>query len=310
MQNRSLWPDADEDPRAEVSFVYDGEKGDFGYTDQVYRGILRARDDLNLTVHEIFTGNSDEEPDPIFNPVTGKKASTVVMLGSYMAAYAERIAEEYPEIPVIVIDADPVSLPHVKTVSFSMNAASYLAGRLAADQTKTGRIAVIAGRKAQVIDSFTDGFMNGAADEDPSVLVNITYIADDNSGYRYPEKGAAIARDMYRNGTDIIFTVAGESGLGAISAAKELPDLTIIGVDSDQSYLGPGVVIASVVKNLDSVVYREVTDALNGRFTPGLIICNLSNGGTSVAVNPRFGNLSDIIDRKMEEAVMQETDTV
>lgn len=41
-------------------------------------------------------------------------------------------------------------VPGIKTASFSMYGASYLAGRLAADQTKTGQIAVIAGRKAQV----------------------------------------------------------------------------------------------------------------------------------------------------------------
>ncbi len=308
MQNQSFCPDAIKDPRTEVSFVYNGAKGDFGFTDQAYLGILRARDDLNLSVHEIFTGDTGKEPDPVQNPITGKRAGAVVMLGSYLAEYAEHVAEQYPDIPVIVIDADPISLPRIKTVSFSMYGASYLAGRLAADQTKTGQVGIIAGRKALVIDSFTNGFVQGAADEDPRVLVNITYIADDNQGYRQPEKGAAIARDMYRNGTDIIFTVAGESGLGAISAAKELPDLKIIGVDCDQSNLGPGVVIASVVKNLDLAVYRELTEALNDNFTPGLAIYDLSNDGARVAINPRFDTLSGIIESRMKEAVRQEID--
>ncbi|MBN1166828.1 MAG: BMP family ABC transporter substrate-binding protein [Methanospirillaceae archaeon] len=306
VQNGSVCPDPIKDPRTEISFVYNGAKGDFGFTDQAYLGILRARDDLNLTVHEIFTGDTENEPDPVLNPITGKNAGTVVMLGSSMTEYAERIAKQYPDIPVIVIDADPVSLPGIKTVSFFMHGASYLAGRLAANQTKTGQVGVIAGRKAQVIDSFTDGFVQGATDEDPRVLVHITYIADDNSGYQQPEKGAAIARDMYRNGTDIIFTVAGESGLGAISAAKELPDLKIIGVDCDQSYLGPGVVIASVIKNLDLVVYRELTEALNDNFTPGLALYNLSNDGARVAVNPRFDTLSKIVESRIKEAVRQE----
>lgn len=306
MQDLSAFLNTTEDKRAEISFVYNGEKGDFGFTDQAYLGILRIRDDFNLTVHEIYTGDTGEEPDPVFNPLTGKKASAVLMLGSYMAEYAERVAEEYPAIPVIVIDADPMSLPHIRTASFSMYGASYLAGRLAGDLTKTGQIAVIAGRKAQVIDSFTDGFIKGAIDEDPTIVVNITYIADDNSGYQQPEKGAAIAMDMYRNGTDIIFTVAGASGLGAISAAKKSQDLKIIGVDSDQSYLGPGVVIASVVKNLDPVVYWELSEALNGRFTPGLVVYNLTNDGSSLAINPRFGDLSKIIESKMNKAVQQE----
>lgn len=306
MQDLSAFLNTTEDKRAEISFVYNGEKGDFGFTDQAYLGILRIRDDFNLTVHEIYTGDTGEEPDPVFNPLTGKKASAVLMLGSYMAEYAERVAEGYPDIPVMVIDADPMSLPHIRTASFSMYGASYLAGRLAGDLTKTGQIAVIAGRKAQVIDSFTDGFIKGATDEDPTIVVNITYIADDNSGYHQPEKGAAIAMDMYRNGTDIIFTVAGASGLGAISAAKKSQDLKIIGVDSDQSYLGPGVVIASVVKNLDPVVYWELSEALNGRFTPGLVEYNLTNDGSSLAINPRFGDISKIIESKMNEAVQQE----
>jgi len=111
---------------------------------------------------------------------------------------------------------------------------------------------------------------------------------------------------MHQNGTDIIFTVAGESGLGAISAAKQFSDLRIIGVDSDQSYLGPGVVMASVVKNLESVVYREIKGALEGSYSPGLEVNNLANNGSSLAINPRFRDVSTVVESYTDEAIRQE----
>lgn len=288
-----------------ISFVYSGEKGDFGFTDQAYSGLLKAKRDFNLSVREFFLDGISPEPDPVTDERTGKRARVVLMLGFYLTDYAKATAEKYPDTQVIVVDADPVEIRGVKTASFSMHGASYLAGILAANQSATGNIGVIAGREASVISSFTDGFIAGAIRENPDCSVTIRYIAEDNTGFHQPERAAVIAEEMHRNGTDIIFTVAGESGLGAISAAKRLPGLHIIGVDSDQSYLGPGVVIASVVKNLESVVYQEIAEGLIGSDT-GLIIYGLENNGASLAINPRLPHLTSVINNRIEEAGNQE----
>lgn len=292
-----------------VTIVYVGEKGDFGFLDQAFSGLKKAEQELHFTTREIVRNESVPETDPVVDNKTGVRTDMVVMLGYMMAGYAERVSHKYPDVPIVLIDAANVPGPKVKSVSFSMYGASYLAGILAANQTRTGNIAVIAGMKSQTISSFTDGFVKGAGWEDPNVSVNITYLADDSSGFSKPDYAGAIAEDLYRSGTDIIFTVAGSSGPGAISAAHYLPGLRIIGVDSDQSALGPDIVLASVAKNIDTVVYREVISGLNGSFTPGVEETGLASGGSSLIINPRFKNLSTVIDGRLSEAEKGENRT-
>lgn len=292
--------------RPVVTMVYDGEKGDFGYNDLAYLGLIRARDDFHLKTREITWTGTTQKSDPVIDPDTGEKSDVVLLIGDSLSGLAKDIKDTYPGVPVVIIDAGPVQGDTIRSISFTMYGASYIAGTLAANLTGTGKIGVIAGKPAPVITSFIDGFVAGAQRSSPGILITITYLADDNSGFRMPEKAGMVAETMYRNGTDVIFTVAGGSGPGAISAAKRLPGLYIIGVDTDQSALGPGVVVASVVKNLDEVVYREIKNTLSGSFTPGAYETGLSDGGTRTVVNPRFNNLSVVVARWSDEAAQRE----
>lgn len=293
-----------------VTIVYIGEKGDFGFIDQSFAGLNKAKQELHFKTREIVRNDSLPEVDPVVENETGIRADMVVMLGDTMTGYAQQVSQTYPDVPLVLIDVTPVPGSNVTSITFSMDGASYLAGILAANQTKTGNIAVIAGKNAPGINRFTDGFVEGANQENQNVSVNITYLAEDSTGFNMPDYAGEIAENMYRNGTDIIFTVAGKSGLGAITAANNLTGLQIIGVDSDQSALGPDVVLASVVKNMDAVVYREVIAGLNGSFTPGVKETGLETGGSSLIINPRFKNLSSIIDSRLDEAEKRENKTL
>jgi basic membrane protein A len=65
---------------------------------------------------------------------------------------------------------------------------------------------------------------------------------------------------MYEQKADIVFNIAGQSGLGMFEAAKEQGHFAI-GVDSDQALLFPDLadrILTSVVKNVDNSLYRAV----------------------------------------------------
>jgi len=289
-----------------VTFVHIGERGDFGYVDKAYQGLTRAGDNLSFTIREITWNGSVSEPDPVVDTEMNRNSDMVLMVGNSLKGYAERTNKNHPDVPLVTIDTGPVLGPRVKAVSFQVYGASYLAGILAANQTQTGTIGVIAGWQAPVINRFTEGFIDGARRENPDVITHVNYLSDNETGLSMPDKAGAVAEGMAENGTDIIFTVAGESDIGAIAAAEQLPGLKIIGVDSDQSELAPTTVIASVVKNLDQVVYEETVQALSGSFIPGVQNTGLREGGTSLVINPGFSNLSWIIETWYNEAVEKE----
>ena len=68
-------------------------------------------------------------------------------------------------------------------------------------------------------------------------------------------------------GSKVVFQVAGGCGLGALLAAKQ-QKVWGVGVDGDQSFLGPHV-LTSALKGVDSAVFLTAKAAQDGTFTGG-----------------------------------------
>jgi basic membrane protein A len=82
-----------------------------------------------------------------------------------------------------------------------------------------------------------------------------------------PAKCRAIALSQIGKGAGVIFNVAGVCGLGALDAARA-GRVWGIGVDIDQSFLGPHI-LTSVVKRYDVAMYAELRALKEGRFRTG-----------------------------------------
>ena len=76
-----------------------------------------------------------------------------------------------------------------------------------------------------------------------------------------------LALNQIAAGSKVVFQVAGGCGLGALSAAKD-ERVWGIGVDGDQSFLGPHV-LTSALKGVDSAVFLTIKALEDGTFKGG-----------------------------------------
>ena len=115
---------------------------------------------------------------------------------------------------------------NVASVLFQEQEGSYLAGALAtmvATDTSikgmTGKpvIGVIGGTKSVGIDKFIVGYIQGARDINPSAEVKVAY----SNNFGDPAVGLQMAKAMFDAGANVVYQVAGGTGLGVIQAAKE-----------------------------------------------------------------------------------------
>ena len=74
-------------------------------------------------------------------------------------------------------------------------------------------------------------------------------------------KECAIA--LNDQGADVIFQIASATGDGVFEAAKE-KGFYAIGVDSDQKYIDPEVIVCSMKKEVGSSIYDAVSALLDG----------------------------------------------
>src|SRR6267378_2086980 len=102
------------------------------------------------------------------------------------------------------------------------------------------------------------------------------------------QKGKEVGLNHISKGCDILFQVAGGSGLGYIAAAKE-KGVYAIGVDVDQIDVAPGTVITSAMKRVDKAVYDTSSAVKSGSFKAGDNFFSATNDGIA------YGKLDAIV---------------
>ncbi len=128
--------------------------------------------------------------------------------------------------------------------------AAFLAGWLAAklERRRPGPdvVGVVGAFKGPPVTDFVDGFVAGARRGAPRAKILVDYANE----FVDQAKCAALARRQIARGAGTVFNVAGACGLGTMKAAADA-GIWAIGVDSDQSFLGPHV-LTSVLKSFEA----------------------------------------------------------
>jgi len=84
-----------------------------------------------------------------------------------------------------------------------------------------------------------------------------------------PARGAELTKSQFTKGADVVFAAAGGTGVGVYQAAKDEGKFAI-GVDSNQNYLHPGVMLTSMVKRVGVATFEVYESAQKGTWTAGL----------------------------------------
>jgi basic membrane protein A len=260
----------------------------------------------------VLQGKAQEDYEPNLQLLVDQGAELVIAVGFMMEPATRRVARENARTKFLLIDSPvlddsgkPTTLPNVRAVVFREHEGSFLAGALAGELTRTGRVAFVGGMQLPLIQKFEVGFRAGVQTVNPSasrqVLVAYTGSFDDE------RKGVEVGQDLYRRGCDIVFHGAGLDGLGVIKAAQQAGRL-VIGVDSDQSHVAPHNVLTSMVKRADLVVYRSVRDMLDGTFTGGDMVLGLKDGAVGLA--PLGGDADPAITAEARSAAWRDVESL
>jgi serine/threonine protein kinase/basic membrane lipoprotein Med (substrate-binding protein (PBP1-ABC) superfamily)/DNA-binding beta-propeller fold protein YncE/transcriptional regulator with XRE-family HTH domain len=259
-------------------------------SDPAYSGFVRAASTLRVRKPLVYDASQVADTYTELSRVARRKPCVAVLFGLDDAGVLTTISARYPKVHFALIDNTtynnngPVTLPNVEEVTIPSEQVGYLVGYLAGlmEKKKVGKavhgvIGVMGGVKVPQVDSFMDGYRQGAHAAYPG----ITVLADYAGSFTDQRRGLAIGLRHISRGADILFGAAGETSLGYLRAAKE-HGLYAIGVDQDQSYLGP-YVLTSALKNYDTVVYSAVMQAARGKFKGGEQPIGLAGGGVAMA---------------------------
>ena len=273
-----------------------GRFNDKSFNQSQLAGLNKAKKVLKIKVLPIQSNNSSDYI-PNLTTAVRKGSNIVIAAGFLMAASLKDIAQQFPKTHFAITD-DFVSssvgdfkgadVHNIEGLTYATQENSYLIGCMAAMVAKskygTATIGVVGGIKIPPVDTFLAGYRAGAKKCVPSAVVKIGYSQD----FVKQDLCKSVAEDEIAGGAKIIFGVAGLCGLGALSAAKD-HGLFAIGVDQDQSFLGPHI-LTSAVKRVDVGVFNAIKSAKAGKFKGGSnVVFNLKNNGVALGkISPRL----------------------
>lgn len=291
-----------------VGIVFDsGGRGDKSFNDSAYAGIERAEKDFGIEVRTVDSKKVSDYPGNL-SGIADQGAKVVFAIGITQQEALQQVADQYPDVKFGIVDA-VVDKPNVRSMVFSEEQGSFLAGYAAGLTSKSGKIGFVGGMKIPLIEKFEAGYAAGAKYANPSITVlpsKYTGSWDDTS------KGKAAAAFLYGDGADVVYHAAGRCGLGVFAAAKEqngTGPITkfAIGVDSDQDDQEKGMVLTSMVKRVDEAVYQTIKDAVEGNFKGGTKSYDLAAGGVGLT---DFRNTKSVIGQANLDKLAKVTDLV
>ncbi len=240
--------------------------------------------------------NSQNDYTPNLNNEVSKGCTSVIAVGGLMGDAVKKAATDHPDQQFAEIDA-PSSAPNVYGIQFNTAQGAFMGGYLAAAMTKSGTVATYGGLPIPPVTIYMDGFWEGVQYYNQQKGKSVKVLGWDEKNQKAgtfaqsftdQNKGRSITQSFIQQGADIIFPVAGGTGLGSgAAAAASGGKVSVIWVDTDgcvsaQQYCS--VFLTSVVKGLATSVTSYANDVAAGKKLGGQsYIGTLANNGTGLA---------------------------
>jgi basic membrane protein A and related proteins len=292
-------PTASPEPVRKVGVMIDsGSDHDKSFNEFTLKGARDAAAETGLAFSYVTPQAASDYANTLESMIAAEDPDLVVTVGFRMGDATARSARSHPGIRFAIVDnayspgsgcaetvADCYSaeggLSTVTSLMFAEDQVAYLAGTLAGCMTQTGTVATVGGVEIPPVVRFVTGFESGARAQRPEVVTLHQYIPDFND----PDTGKTVAQGFINAGADVIFGAGGNTGNGALLAAKEA-DVMAIGVDVDQYLTYPqvdAVLLTSAAKNVDVAAAAAVRDFAHGTLEGGVRVYTLANGAIGLA---------------------------
>jgi basic membrane protein A and related proteins len=273
---------AEPEKKIRVGMVTDiGGLNDRSFNESAYKGLQKAESELGIEIRAV-TSKSNADYVPNLSTLARQKYDLVIAVGFLMAEATEKVAGQFPDTNFAIIDSSQAAMKskpkNVEGLLFKENEAGYLvgfmAGLYAKDQGGDQVVSTVGGLKIPPVDAYIAGFQKGAKDANGDIKTLNAYSED----FVDQAKCKELALNQIAEGSQVVFQVAGQCGLGALDAAKEKGKQGI-GVDADQGYLGDHV-MTSALKKIDEAVFTTVQEVQDGGFKAGTdTVFDVKSGG-------------------------------
>lgn len=264
--------------------------GDKGFNDVCWQGVQRAKSDFGLEAQFI---QSREQADYEANIALAAQSSDIVITLGYLFVDAlKNTAPQFPATRFIHIEGD-IPGENIASFDFRSEEGGFLAGLVAGLFSKSRTVGAVSGMDIPPVEAYLSGFKAGIKTAEKARGGTVEAIIASAGSFNDPIKGKSLARTLIDKGADVLFRVAGNTGVGVMKAVKESEAVYLIGEDLDQDGEIPGRVLTSTLKRMDVAVYGALREIVEGKFHAGHRWLGVPDGAIDITDMPYTRELFD-----------------
>jgi basic membrane protein A and related proteins len=293
-----------------------GGVDDKSFNENSWAGMQAAnKANPNISIKYV-PSNSGSDYTPNLTKYAQGNCNSVIAVGGLMGDALKKVAKQFPKVHFAEIDNGNQNAANIYGIEFNTAQGAFLTGYLAAGMTKTGTVGTWGGLAIPPVTIYMDGYWEGVQYYNKSKGKNVKVLGWNeknqkggtfSGSFTDQNKGKSITQAMASQGADIVFPVAGASGLGAGAAAQASGGkLNLIWVDTDGCESAANYCkyfISSATKNLAGGVESYLKQAADGTFPTGNYVGTLKNNGVGIAPFHDFAS-------KVPSALQKDLNTV
>jgi basic membrane protein A len=262
---------------------------------------------------------SDDETDyqPNIEQCLAQGATHIVTNGWKLGAATAEFAGQNPDVTWTIVDFtyDP-PLENVRGLMYQTDQAAFAAGYLSAGVSQSGIVGTYGGVNIPTVSIFMDGFARGVAYYNEVKGTNVRVLGWDVelqdglfTGTFDPgdPQVRATCESLLDEGADIILPVGGAINNPCGTAIQDRGlEVAMIGVDTDAYFAMPEVYqdlwLVTILKAISLQVTRSIEADVDGTWTGGTIVGDLSNQGIGLS---EFHSWDDRVPQELRDEVAQ-----
>ncbi len=283
--------------------------GDRSFADVVYEGVEAAALDYNFKVNYIIPETFEKGETWIEQiPSLGKSETEphlIFIAGNQYTEAVNKLKNVRMENKIVLLAGIGEEAGHLASLVYHTYAPSYIGGYVSARLVNQCRATVIEGFDAPFLKEYSAGFKAGVRAAGGTVNP-VHFVSTGFSGFEMPDSAYALTERLLP-ANDLIFALAAGSNFGIINAARDFPGQRyVIGVDSDQSWMGLKVVTGSVIKLFEDDILEIIGRFSEGRFVSGNFYRTFEEGKTAFLINEVVLDNAEIPESLVETAIRKE----
>lgn len=253
--------------KVKIGIVYEvGGRGDKAYDDAAAIGVDAAKKKFGLSdfdVRELVTTGIDFDRENRIEFLVKAKYDLVIGIGPYFDEAMNFMSEKYPESQFAIVGSSGVESLNVSCMAFALDQSAYLAGVMAALNSKSGKIGYLGDSANPKNGLMLRNFQAGAK----YVLAKVKVFSRESIS-----DAASDVSALSDQGVDVIFSTWSQDGsvLNSIAKlSKGKKAIKLIGVRPDQYFLASKEaqkhLIGYVNQRYDSAVIDLFEAAISGK---------------------------------------------